>query len=89
MRDSMEERLFVRSALHFRYELGIVGEAPDGCLLPTAGVRQIPEPLIGYNEPLAADLPCRRKELGTAAVLKDFRRAAYRERKAASSKEAE
>jgi predicted N-acetyltransferase YhbS len=72
--DSIEGRKKMQSGPHFRQDLTMVVEAPNGAFVAFAGLWLDPVNRIGYVEPVATDPDYRRMGLGTAAVLEGIRR---------------
>jgi predicted N-acetyltransferase YhbS len=71
---SIEGREKMQSGPHFRKDLAIVVEAPDGAFVAFGGLWFDPVNKIGYVEPVATDPDYRRRGLGTAAVMEGLRR---------------
>jgi predicted N-acetyltransferase YhbS len=59
---------------HFRKDLTIVVETPNGDFVAFSGLWFDPVNRFGYVEPVATDPDYRRMGLGTAAVLEGIRR---------------
>ena len=74
--DGIEDRKRMQSGPHYRRDLAIVVEAPNGNFVAYAGLWFEPVNRFGYVEPVATDPDCRRMGLGTAAVLEGIRRCA-------------
>ncbi len=72
--DGIEWRVKMQSGPHFRKDLTIVTEAPNGDFASFAGLWFEPVNGFGYVEPVATDPDYRRMGLGTAAVLEGIRR---------------
>lgn len=72
--DSIEGRKKMQSGPHFRQDLTMVVEAPNGAFVAFAGLWFDPVNEFGYVEPVATDPDYRRMGLGTAAVLEGIRR---------------
>jgi len=72
--DSVEDRKKMQSGPHFRKDLAIVAEAPNGAFVAFGGLWFDPVNRLGYVEPVATDPDYRRMGLGTAAVLEGIRR---------------
>jgi len=72
--DGIEGRKKMQSGPHFRKDLVIVVEAPDGAFVSFGGLWFDPLNKLGYVEPVATDPDYRRMGLGTAAVLEGIRR---------------
>jgi predicted N-acetyltransferase YhbS len=72
--DSLAGREKMQSGPHYRKDLVIVVEAPDGSFVAFSGLWFDPVNRFGYVEPVATDPDYRRKGLGTAAVLEGIRR---------------
>lgn len=72
--DGIEDRKKMQSGPHFRHDLTIVVETPNGDFAAFGGMWFDPVNRIGYVEPVATDPDYRRKGLGTAAVLESIRR---------------
>jgi GNAT superfamily N-acetyltransferase len=72
--DGPEVRKRMQSGPHFRTDLAIVVEAPNGEFVAFGGLWFDAVNRIGYVEPVATDPDFRRKGLGTAAVLEGVRR---------------
>jgi GNAT superfamily N-acetyltransferase len=72
--DSIEGRRKMQSGPHFRKDLAIVVEAPNGDFASFGGLWFDPVNRIGYVEPVATDPDYRRMGLGRAAVLEGIRR---------------
>lgn len=72
--DGIEDRKRMQSGPHFRHDLTIVVEAPDGAFAAFSGLWFEPVNRFGYVEPVATDPDYRRMGLGTAAVLEGIRR---------------
>jgi GNAT superfamily N-acetyltransferase len=70
----IEERKKMQSGPHFRKDLTIVVEAPNGDFVAFSGLWFEPIHKFGYVEPVATDPDYRRMGLGTAAVLEGIRR---------------
>ncbi len=64
----------MQSGPHFRKDLTIVVEAPNGAFVAFGGLWFDPVNRFGYVEPVATDPDYRRMGLGTAAVLEGIRR---------------
>jgi GNAT superfamily N-acetyltransferase len=71
-----EDRKRMQSGPHFRKDLTIVVEAPNGDFVSFSGLWYDPVNRFGYVEPVATDPDYRRMGLGTAAVLEGIRRCA-------------
>lgn len=69
-------RVQMQSGPHFRKDLTIVVEAPDGAFVAFCGMWYEPTNRIAYVEPVATDPDFRRMGLGRAAVLEGIRRCA-------------
>ena len=69
-----EGRQKMQSGPHFRRDLTIVVEAPNGAFVAFSGLWFEPINKFGYVEPVATDPDYRRRGLGTAAVLEGIRR---------------
>lgn len=69
-----KSRKKMQSGPHFRKDLTIVVEAPNGDFVAFGGLWFDPVNRFGYVEPVATDPNYRRKGLGTAAVLEGIRR---------------
>lgn len=67
-------RLRMQSGPHFRKDLNIVVEAPDGEFVSFAGLWFDEINKFGYVEPVATDPLYRRRGLGRAAVMESIRR---------------
>ena len=67
-------RIKMQSGPHYRHDLNIVVEAPNGDFVAYAGQWFEPVNRFGYVEPVATDPDYRRMGLGTAAVLEGIRR---------------
>jgi predicted N-acetyltransferase YhbS len=72
--DGIEGRKKMQSGPHYRHDLTIVAEAPNGDFAAFAGLWYEPVNRFGYVEPVATDPDYRRMGLGTAAVLEGIRR---------------
>jgi len=72
--DGPEDRKKMQSGPHFRQNLAIVVEAPNGDFVAFGGLWFDPVNKFGYVEPVATDPDYRRLGLGTAAVLEGIRR---------------
>jgi predicted N-acetyltransferase YhbS len=72
--DGIEGRKKMQSGPHFRKDLAIVVEAPNGAFVAFGGLWFDPVNRFGYVEPVATDPDYRRMGLGTAAVLEGIRR---------------
>lgn len=72
--DSLEGRKKMQSGPHFRKDLAIVVEAPEGAFVAFGGLWFDPLNRLGYVEPVATDPDYRRMGLGRAAVLEGIRR---------------
>ena len=72
--DGPEGRKKMQSGPHFRKDLAIVVEAPNGAFAAFGGLWFDPVNGFGYVEPVATDPDYRRMGLGTAAVLEGIRR---------------
>jgi len=72
--DGIEDRKKMQSGPHFRKDLTIVVEAPDGAFAAFGGLWFDPVNKLGYVEPVATDPDYRRMGLGKAAVLEGIRR---------------
>ncbi len=72
--DSIRGRKKMQSGPHFRKDLTIVVEAPNGDFVAFGGLWFDQVNRIGYVEPVATDPDYRRMGLGTAAVLEGIRR---------------
>ena len=72
--DGIEGRKKMQSGPHFRKELTMVVEAPNGDFVSFAGLWYDPINRFGYVEPVATDPDYRRMGLGTATVLEGIRR---------------
>jgi predicted N-acetyltransferase YhbS len=72
--DSIEGRKKMQSGPHFRKDLAMVVEAPNGAFAAFAGLWFDPVNEFGYVEPVATDPDYRRMGLGSAAVLEGIRR---------------
>ena len=72
--DSPKGRKKMQSGPHFREDLTIVVEAPNGAFVAFGGLWFDPVNRFGYVEPVATDPDYRRRGLGTAAVLEGIRR---------------
>jgi GNAT superfamily N-acetyltransferase len=72
--DGPEGRKRMQSGPHFRQDLTIVVEAPDGAFVAFSGLWFEPVNKFGYVEPVATDPEYRRMGLGKAAVLEGIRR---------------
>jgi len=70
----IEDRKKMQSGPHFRKDLTIVVEAPNGDFVAFGGLWFEPIHKFGYVEPVATDPDYRRMGLGTAAVLEGIRR---------------
>ena len=64
----------MQSGPHFRRDLTIVVEAPDGAFAAFSGLWFEPVNKFAYVEPVATDPAYRRMGLGRAAVLEGIRR---------------
>lgn len=74
--DGVEGRKKMQSGPHFRKDLTIVVEAPNGAFAAYAGLWFEHINRFAYVEPVATDPDYRRLGLGTAAVLEGIRRCA-------------
>ncbi len=72
--EGIAEREKMQSGPHFRKDLAIVVEAPDGAFVSFGGLWFDPVNRFGYVEPVATDPDYRRMGLGRAAVLEGIRR---------------
>jgi len=72
--DGLEGRKKMQSGPHFRKDLTIMVEAPEGAFAAFGGLWFDPVNKFGYVEPVATDPDYRRLGLGTAAVLEGIRR---------------
>jgi GNAT superfamily N-acetyltransferase len=72
--DGIEGRKQMQSGPHFRKDLTMVVEVPNGDFVAFAGLWYEPVNCFGYVEPVATDPDYRRMGLGTAAVLEGIRR---------------
>jgi predicted N-acetyltransferase YhbS len=72
--ESVEGRKKMQSGPHFRKDLAIVVEAPNGAFVSFGGLWFDPVNRLGYVEPVATDPDYRRMGLGRAAVLEGIRR---------------
>jgi GNAT superfamily N-acetyltransferase len=72
--DGVEGRKRMQSGPHFRHDLTIAVEAPDGAFACFAGLWFDSRNRIGYVEPVATDPDYRRLGLGRAAVMEGVRR---------------
>jgi predicted N-acetyltransferase YhbS len=72
--DGIEDRKKMQSGPHFRKDLAIVVEAPNGVFAAFAGLWFEHVNRFAYVEPVATDPDYRRLGLGTAAVLEGIRR---------------
>jgi GNAT superfamily N-acetyltransferase len=72
--EGIEERRHMQSGQHYRKDLTIVVEAPNGDFASFAGLWYDPKNLLAYVEPVATDPTYRRMGLGRAAVLEGIRR---------------
>jgi GNAT superfamily N-acetyltransferase len=72
--DGPKDRKKMQSGPHFRHDLAIVVEAPNGAFVAFGGLWFDPVNRLGYVEPVATDPDYRRMGLGTAAVLEGIRR---------------
>jgi predicted N-acetyltransferase YhbS len=72
--DGPKDRKKMQSGPHFRKDLTIVVEAPNGAFVAFGGLWFDPVNRFGYVEPVATDPDYRRLGLGTAAVLEGIRR---------------
>jgi predicted N-acetyltransferase YhbS len=72
--DSIEGRKKMQSGPHYRKDLTIVVEAPNGDFVSFSGLWFEPINKFGYVEPVATDPDYRRMGLGTVAVLEGIRR---------------
>jgi len=72
--DSLKGRKKMQSGPHFRKDLTIVVEAPNGAFVAFGGLWFDAVNTFGYVEPVATDPDYRRRGLGTAAVLEGIRR---------------
>jgi len=72
--DGSKGRKKMQSGPHFRKDLTIVVEAPNGAFVAFGGLWFDPVNRLGYVEPVATDPDYRRMGLGTAAVLEGIRR---------------
>jgi len=72
--EGIAERQKMQSGPHFRKDLAIVVEAPNGAFVSFGGLWYDPVNRFGYVEPVATDPDYRRMGLGRAAVLEGIRR---------------
>lgn len=72
--DDLAGRKKMQSGPHFRKDLSMVVEAPDGAFAAFGGLWFDPVNNLGYVEPVATDPDYRRRGLATAAVLEGIRR---------------
>jgi len=72
--DGPQGRKKMQSGPHFRKDLTIVVETPNGAFVAFGGLWFDPVNRFGYVEPVATDPDYRRMGLGTAAVLEGIRR---------------
>ena len=72
--DGPQDRKKMQSGPHYRRDLAIVVEAPNGAFVAFGGLWFDPVNRLGYVEPVATDPDYRRMGLGTAAVLEGIRR---------------
>lgn len=72
--DNIEGRKRMQSGPHYRHDLTMVVEAPNGDFASFAGLWYEPVNRFGYVEPVATDPDYRRMGLGAAAVLEGIRR---------------
>jgi predicted N-acetyltransferase YhbS len=72
--DGIAGREKMQSGPHFRKDLTIVVEAPNGAFVAFSGLWFEPVNRFGYVEPVATDPDYRRMGLGKAAVLEGIRR---------------
>ncbi len=72
--DGLRGRRQMQSGPHYRKDLTIVVEAPNGDFAAFSGLWFEPVNRFGYVEPVATDPDYRRMGLGTAAVLEGIRR---------------
>lgn len=72
--DSIKGRKKMQSGPHYRKDLAIVVEAPNGDFVAYSGLWYEPVNKIALVEPVATDPDYRRMGLGTAAVLEGIRR---------------
>ena len=72
--DGPKGRKKMQSGPHFRKDLTIVVETPNGAFVAFGGLWFDPVNRFGYVEPVATDPDYRRMGLGTAAVLEGIRR---------------
>ena len=72
--DGPKGRKKMQSGPHFRKDLTIVVEAPNGAFVAFGGLWFDPVNRFGYVEPVATDPDYRHLGLGTAAVLEGIRR---------------
>jgi len=72
--DGIEGRRQMQSGPHFRKDLTMVVQSPQGAFVAFAGLWFDPINRFGYVEPVATDPDYRRRGLGTAAVLEGIRR---------------
>ena len=72
--DSVEGRKKMLSGPHFRQDLTLAVEAPNGAFVTFAGLWFDPMNEFGYLEPVATDPDYRRMGLDTATVLEGIRR---------------
>jgi GNAT superfamily N-acetyltransferase len=72
--DGPEGRRKMQSGPHFRKDLTMVVEAPNGAFVAFSGLWFDPINRFGYVEPVATDPDYRRMGLGRAAVLEGIRR---------------
>jgi len=74
--ESVEDRAKMQSGPHFRKDLNVVAQAPDGSFVSYAGTWFEETNRYAYLEPVATDPDYRRRGLGKAAVLEGIRRCA-------------
>jgi predicted N-acetyltransferase YhbS len=74
--EGIEWRRKMQSGPHFRKDLTLIVEAPDGAYATYCGLWVEPKNQIAYVEPLATDPAFRRMGLARAAVLEGLRRSA-------------
>ena len=72
--DGVADRNFMQSAPHYRKDLNIVAEAPDGSFVSYCGMWYEPVHRIAYVEPVCTDHAYRRMGLASAAVREGIRR---------------
>ena len=72
--DGIAGRKKMQTGPHFRKDLTLVVEAPNGAFVAFSGLWLEPVNRFGYVEPVATDPDYRRMGLGTAAVLEGIRR---------------